>query len=561
MFWPHPDESSAHAATAPLSIDADITRQAPPTFPRGPAIPLALDDQRGPMLFAPDGYGLVHDEIAFGKKSQAEEDLEDEIKQLEKDIKDLLKQIKKTQKDIKKAQKDIAKYQKKIDDLADKKLPKQQAKIDKEQDKWNAYNDLLAFWLSAYVDAQAMPETTEQEQKDKAKALKKALQEVAKLQKKLVQQQAKIDKEQAKYDQYIADGLDYLDDIDDLNDDINDYQQQESDLNDDLDDLEDQLEDKEDELEDLQSGGGDPGGDPPGGGGGDPPDPPDPPGGGGGDPPDPPPPPPPPSGTAGSATAPLWIQEAVHSKNDGVGRVDGIATFGLPFAEGQVGQVGGRPALAVTNTSHYQFRTLETWPDNSVKWALIDVLADVPANGINFEHETAPGNGASGQADIATDLGNRIALNTGPLQADVDKDDFNLFDRVVVDGLEIVSTDASAGILGFDTDFAQLRPDQAQTTVSIEENGPARAVVRADGTLERPDGTDVVDFTCRITARAKSSSLEVTFTIRNANINRPAHVQIEGVELIVRTNPGANAVGTLTRHDGLDAAWITASDH
>ena len=53
--------------------------------------------------------------------------------------------------------------------------------------------------------------------------------------------------------------------------------------------------------------------------------------------------------------------------------------------------------------------------------------------------------------------------------------------------------------------------------MTIEENGPARAVVRADGTLERPDGTDVVDFTCRITARAKSSSLEVTFTVRNEN--------------------------------------------
>ena len=87
---------------------------------------------------------------------------------------------------------------------------------------------------------------------------------------------------------------------------------------------------------------------------------------------------------APSATAdimvPILIQEALAEGVGGVDRLGHVASFGLPFSAGmRVQQIKGRPALGVEGSDLWQFRTLDTWPDGSVRWALLDVDADVPA--------------------------------------------------------------------------------------------------------------------------------------------------------------------------------------
>src|SRR6185503_1862976 len=88
-------------------------------------------------------------------------------------------------------------------------------------------------------------------------------------------------------------------------------------------------------------------------------------------------PPPPGSGSGPTLPTLLLVQEALATSDAGVARDDAIATFGLPFRAGDVPQVGGRPALGVLGTTVWQARTLKTWPDGSVAWALLDVAADV----------------------------------------------------------------------------------------------------------------------------------------------------------------------------------------
>ncbi|HZM00308.1 MAG TPA: hypothetical protein VFD43_08660, partial [Planctomycetota bacterium] len=248
----------------------------------------------------------------------------------------------------------------------------------------------------------------------------------------------------------------------------------------------------------------------------------------------------------------LLVQEALPKYASGVTRNDAIATFGLPFRAGDVPEVGGRPALAVAGTSIWQARTLRKWPDGSVAWALLDVAADVAAGQVNSGLAVVAGSGASGQAALASEAGSLISLNTGPLQVQVSKAAFKVLHRVVVDGVAVVPTGASLGLVGQDLGGQPIAPTE-DTLVWIEENGPARAVVRADGTLaaDGGDGDGLIDFTCRITARRGSRDLEVTLTLRNASIDRPQHVQLEGVELSIQTDVGASPWGRLARHDGV----------
>ena len=293
--------------------------------------------------------------------------------------------------------------------------------------------------------------------------------------------------------------------------------------------LESQKDDFEQTISELQAGDGDPGG-------GDP---------GGGDP-------------ASVVSVPLLVQEVLAAGEAGLKRLDACATFGIPFAEGEVPQADDRPALAVANSETWQFRTLSEWPDGSVQWALVDAVTDVQAGGIVSALEITGGAGASDGAPVASVSGNTITLDTGVLQATVLKSGFNLFDTVVIDGTDVVVPHQSAGILGQSEDGQLVSPRATSLVVDIEENGPARAVVRVDGTLATLSGTDLIDFTCRITARAASADLQVDFTLRNASILRPQHVVLEGLSLVVRAQPGTGAQATFARHLGESVVSVPA---
>lgn len=266
-----------------------------------------------------------------------------------------------------------------------------------------------------------------------------------------------------------------------------------------------------------------------------------------------------PSNGGATLPVPLLVQEALPKNTPGASRDDAIATFGLPFRQGDVQEQSGRPALAVTGTSVWQARTLSKWPDGSVAWALLDAAADITAGQITTGLSVVSGSGASGQPNIASQTASLITLDTGPLQVQVSKTVFNLFQRVIVDSVEIVEPGASLGIVGQDLSLQPIFPTSA-TQVTIEENGPARAVVRADGSLAPSNGGSVIDFTCRITARRGSRNVEVTLTLRNASIGRPQHSQLEGVELSIQTDVGNFPYARLARHDGVEEGTLFPGD-
>ncbi len=222
------------------------------------------------------------------------------------------------------------------------------------------------------------------------------------------------------------------------------------------------------------------------------------------------------------------------------------ALVAVPLLEGwAVQQVAGRPALGFSGSTRWQFRTVDAFPSGRVHWAvgraLVTAGGSVPVAGLGL----VAGAGSSGQPDIAgAPAGGVIRVDTGVLQADVRSVAFNLLDRVVVDGVELVKGGSSPGILAHAADGALLSVAPG-LQLSIVENGPVFALLKAEGTLERADGTDVVDFTCRLGFTWGSRDVEVTFTVRNANIAHPQHVSLASLELVLKLATGAAPVARI----------------
>jgi hypothetical protein len=248
---------------------------------------------------------------------------------------------------------------------------------------------------------------------------------------------------------------------------------------------------------------------------------------------------------------PLEAAPAVHKFGVEPAAATRAALVAVPLREDwAVPQVAGRPALGFSGSTRWQFRTVDAFPSGSVHWAvgraLVTAGGGVPVAGLAFD----AGSGSSGQPDVARTLaGGGVRVDTGVLLADIWSDAFNLLDRVSVDGVELVKTGSSPGILARAADGALLAVAPG-LQLTVVENGPAFALLKAEGALERADGTDVVDFTCRLGFTWGSREVEVTFTVRNANIAHPQHVSLASLELVLKLATGAAPVARLALPSG-----------
>jgi hypothetical protein len=217
-----------------------------------------------------------------------------------------------------------------------------------------------------------------------------------------------------------------------------------------------------------------------------------------------------------SFQVPLTVEERA-----GVERVATPLTAGVPFAQGTIYsdqdvQIAGLPG---------QFTALSSWPDGSVKWLLCDVQADVSANGQATYYLTDGSGNATGTELTATEYADSIVVVTGPLKFIVSRTDFNLFQRLWLDLDEDGQFEADeamishhpqdGAIVRYDSGeqyFAALDPD---VSVELEETGPLRTTIRADGWHRNAGGQRGLDFTVRIHAYAGKSFVRVFYTFYN----------------------------------------------
>jgi hypothetical protein len=236
------------------------------------------------------------------------------------------------------------------------------------------------------------------------------------------------------------------------------------------------------------------------------------------------------AGQAAAVEVRLTARETV-----GVARSAATITTGVPFARGTVREVGrlcvslgGKPVPA-------QFTRLAPWDDGSVRWALMDVQADVPAGGeaelvvsdaganpppwhmgSDPNEKTSRGqppfSTAPAQSLKVDDTSDAVSISTGPLRFAVSKKLAGLFSSLTLDGRPLM-TSAGRGLVVFNEEGTAVVAGPP-SEVRVEQAGPLRAVVCVKGRFPGVH-QDRLTYTARITAFAGQRHVKVHLWLEN----------------------------------------------
>ena len=198
---------------------------------------------------------------------------------------------------------------------------------------------------------------------------------------------------------------------------------------------------------------------------------------------------------------------------DQVARTPAVVTTGVPFARGAVADVGRLTVSVAGEPVPAQFIKTVPWDDGSVRWALMDVQLEVPGGGeVELLVTDAANNPAPANPVVVNDGDDAVRVSTGPLQLVVNKESFNLFRSLTVDGNELLGEDGR-GLVVYKEEGGEVRAG-APSEVVIEQAGPMRAIVRASGRF--PDVHDgLLGYTVRITAYAGQKFVKVHAWLEN----------------------------------------------
>ncbi|KPJ72002.1 MAG: hypothetical protein AMS14_08700, partial [Planctomycetes bacterium DG_20] len=196
-----------------------------------------------------------------------------------------------------------------------------------------------------------------------------------------------------------------------------------------------------------------------------------------------------------------------------VARSPGLITMGVPFARGAVKDVGqlaislgGKPIPA-------QFTRTAVWDDGSVRWALMDCQAAVPAGGaVELALSDTGGNPPPAAKARVEETGDAVKVYTGPLQLVVSKKKSGIFESLKVDGKELL-TGAGRGLVVVKEDNSEVIA-APPSEVKIELTGPMRAVVCLKGKFPGVHN-DLLAYTVRISAFAGQKLVKVHAWLEN----------------------------------------------
>lgn len=241
--------------------------------------------------------------------------------------------------------------------------------------------------------------------------------------------------------------------------------------------------------------------------------------------------------TSKPLAVPLTIHELLAAGDSGVARANELASFGIPLNDADGIQSVNQ--LGLTGSSAYQFKSLSVYPSGNIQWVLVDTLATVPAVGSTLMTLTN-GAGSIGGANLATDQGATIAVDTGPAQFAIRKANYNGIDQAIINGATLVASGHAGGLeltLGngliyyshFDTPI-----------VTITENGPVKAVVKVEGRFKDAGGANApMGYTLYLTFAKDATNVLISATLRNAYRAVYAPVEFNAFEMVLPTALGA----------------------
>ena len=191
-------------------------------------------------------------------------------------------------------------------------------------------------------------------------------------------------------------------------------------------------------------------------------------------------------------------------------------TAGVPFPEGVLGHDRNVRILRGEEEIPAQVHTTCRWPNGSVKWVLVSVIADAPADGTAeyvLEYGRDVGRAEWLMYPMARRAGDRVLVNTGALSFAVDSHG-QIVDLARGDQ-QLLAPGAGCASTLVDSSGVTYRTALGDAEVVIEENGPVRTVIKTVGNLTDEAGKKSFRIEQRIEAYRGSPLMRVQHTFVN----------------------------------------------
>jgi exo-rhamnogalacturonan lyase-like protein len=191
-------------------------------------------------------------------------------------------------------------------------------------------------------------------------------------------------------------------------------------------------------------------------------------------------------------------------------------TVGIPFPAGAV-RDARHIALRDEQETAVALQALptESWPDGSVRWALLDFCsAGTPARERSYRVaiEPAADRPAGPRITIVTDP-NGVVVNTGAATFAFRCGSAFPFARVTVGTTDVLDQAHQPALLLTDTDGRETGAVVAR--VVVEQQGDLRATIRVEGTAGGTPRSPLVDVIARVECFAGSGATRIAVTVRN----------------------------------------------
>jgi hypothetical protein len=230
----------------------------------------------------------------------------------------------------------------------------------------------------------------------------------------------------------------------------------------------------------------------------------------------------------------------------GLARTHWPVTAGVPFPQGKVRDVAALRLADDTAggsaTPPVQASVLSRWPDGSVRWALLDWQVDLRAaqeRRFHVEVGSSPAAAGTRGAVRLHDAGDRVEVDTGPLQFAIPKTRFAIIDHARLNGVPVTT----GPVVSFlDIDGKRLAA-QAPMSVSVTDDGPWRGRIELRGHFAAS-----FDYVVRIDAFANQPFVRVLHSVEQHSPEPYSYVRQIGIDLPLALT------GKLTYSAGSDGA-------
>ncbi|MDA0838450.1 MAG: hypothetical protein O2857_11765 [Planctomycetota bacterium] len=215
-------------------------------------------------------------------------------------------------------------------------------------------------------------------------------------------------------------------------------------------------------------------------------------------------------------------------------------TSGIPIPQGQLGSSDHVRLIHQGKEEPAQIEVTARWPDASVKWVLVSFLADVPASSI---------------AEYDLEFGKRVQREKSAGPAAAQSEDGVTLPTASIDRMGRLHFQGSVCETSLvDDQDRDFRP-RRDAEITIESNGPVRAVVRTVSTLKNENGDASFTIEKRIEAWHSVPFVRVHHTFLNSQ--SPTFTNIEQLSYIVS---GADSKWDALRVNGATASLTPATE-